>query len=179
MLNLIKYLPFALALIKRAKVLVNASNSNTTSKQKLVAMPVALLVALLGYFIPELANDTIAFALVAAIIGWVAPYVSRFVAYRKADEKNNLVLMLVAVRENQAKAWHSFTGTLMDAGEEGNWKQGLTSDGAIYEIGTGKFVDTIKLKGSTLEESNAKMKQFMDAIRKSELQMEIKYGQND
>lgn len=176
MLNLIKYIPFVLSLLKRAKVLVNASNSNTTAKQKLVAMPVALVVALLGYFIPELADDTIAFALVAALVGYIAPYVSRFIAYQQADEKENMLLMLVAVRENQAKAWYSFTGTLVDAGEEGIWKQGLTSDGSIYEIGTGKFIDTIKLKGDTQEESNAKMKQFMDAIRNSKTQTEIKYG---
>jgi hypothetical protein len=163
MLQFIKYLPLVLTIWKRAQVLLTANQSDTTKSQKMVALPVALAVALLGYFIPQLSENAVALTLVAGIVGLIAPSVSRFVAYKKADVKENLTLMLVSVRK-LGEAWYPFTGTMIDAGEEG-WAQGLTSDGGVYEIVSGKLVDTIKLKGGTQEESEAKMKEFMDAIR--------------
>ena len=163
MLSMIKYLPLALKVFKRARVLAGASGSNTTAKQKMVALPVALAIAGLGYFIPALADDAVAFALVAAAVGYVAPYVSRLIAHKTVD---NTTLMLVAVRMDEVTAWVPYTGTVLDAREEG-YMHGCDSQGDVYALDDGVKAGTMRLKHSTQAESDETMRAFVKKLRQT------------
>ena len=150
--------------------MLNAQTSTTTTKQRMIALPVALLVASIGYFVPELRESGVALFLTAFLIGKLAPLVSRFVAYKEMDVLENLTLFLVAVRKDGGKAWRPFVGTILDAGEEG-WGEGVASDGGLYDIQTGALVGSIRLKTSTPEQSREKMREFVQGL------LEWKQGQ--
>src|SRR5574343_925692 len=143
--------PVVRSIVKRAGVLSGAGASNSTWKQKIVALPVALVVATLGYFVPELFDDALQAALVGGLVGWLAPYVSRVIAYKSADCAENMLLMPVAVRVERSKAWRPIVGSLLDASEEG-FSEGVMSDGKIYASKTGKHTGNVRPKTSSKED---------------------------
>lgn len=156
--------PVVRAIVKRAGVLSGAANSSSTWKQKIVAVPVALVVAGLGYWMPELFDDALQVTVVAGLVGWLAPYVSRIIAFKEADEAENLLLMPVAVRENRAKAWRPFVGSLLDANAEG-FGEGCMSDGKIYDSKTGKHTGNVRPKTSSVEDGNATWLRYKEGLK--------------
>ena len=164
-MSFVKWIPFLLKIRRRARVLEGATQSKTTKAQALVAFPVALLVAFIGFWVPELAADPVSFALTSAIIGVSAPIVSRLLAFKAADDSLNDFVMLTAVRYDAAKGWRPYTGSVLDAREEG-CLQGLDSFGSIYDVQDGgKPIGTIRLQNCTTEQSNRAMRAFMSNLK--------------
>ncbi len=163
MLSVIKLLPVVLRIYRRAKVIAaTAKNSTTCEYQKMVALPVAVLVASLGYFIPELSESAVAFGLVAAIVGILAPYVSRFVGYK--EDSLNRGILLMAVKNEEDKAWRAFDGYIGNAKNE-KWRYGVDQDGNVYDLLTGEQTGQIRLRGNSQEESNALMREFVAHLK--------------
>ena len=165
MINLLKWMPVMLKVFTRAKVLVSATESRTTKAQVMVAFPVALCVALLGYMIPDLASDAVAFALVSAIIGFVGPLVSRYVAYKDTGPAlNNWNVRVVGVRKDKAAAWKQCNKILLEAYVT-DYYEAYDAEGNVYDVQTGEIIDVIKVKPGTQQDSDERMAAIVDAVK--------------
>jgi len=165
-MNMIKYIPLILRIFKRARVLAGATQSSTTKAQWEVAFPVAIAVAALGVFIPDLQSDVVAQGLVIAAVALVSPLVARLLLYRENIPLSPEVLStaIVAARKDGADSWHELHGTVLDAQTEG-YDLAVLESGSIIEIDTGAVIGAISRRTNTDEESRAIVKAWVQKIK--------------
>lgn len=139
MIKLLTFLPAIMSIIKRGLNLAGA-NSHTTRAQYGVLVSVGVVVAALGYFMPDLANEAVAAALVASI----APLVSRAILYRTKPDTTNDGVMLdrVKYKGDSAHFWSPFDDTMLAARNMGF---GIGADvmGNVWDIKTGTMTGEV------------------------------------
>lgn len=123
-----------LRFIKKVTRLNGILQSETTASQYKIALPLAVLFAILGFIIPEYAEPQ----MVAAIMAVIAPIIARIALWRdNSDAHVDLPdAMIIKAQKAKETVWHELHGTLLDAKQEG-YKFAVSEDGTIYDVDNG------------------------------------------
>ena len=164
----LKVFALVVALWRRAKVLRGALDSNTTKEQWYVVIPVTLLVALVGFFLPEVADSKIAVGIVSAIIGVVGPLGSRYVGDRVKEPPlaEPVNPFFYKVKRHSDKSWKDFLGTRYDAILAG-YTLGVDDEDNVWDIATCKIIGKHQRRAGTDEQSIGRIKQAVEHLRDS------------
>lgn len=155
---LIKWL---IGFIKKVTRLQGVLQSETTLDQYKVAMPLAVLFAVIGFVIPEYAEPQ----MVAAIASIFAPLIVRVALWR--DKQTPAIqlpdIMVIGAQKASETIWHELNGTLMDARAEG-YDLAKDVDGIIYDCHTGEPTGARVRRPNPAPEGM--VKDFIDKLKK-------------
>lgn len=144
-MSVVTILKTAATIARRGAKLAGA-NSHTTKAQYGVLLGTAIGVAALGYFVPALAGDVVATALIAA----VAPLVSRLVLYKAKPNRDNDVVMLAKVQQSDdSREWWETWDDCLGVARTLGYARGVDYNGYVWDVTTGEMTgDKIQLPGT-------------------------------
>lgn len=163
---IIKLIPMFWAILTRGKVLASAHKSKTTQKQYVVVVALCMALAGVGYFVPVLADD----AMAGAIITLLLPLASRLLLYKEkiVNTAVDEVPLVKVSNPSGGDSWILFEDTIKKAREKG-YHLGVGRDGTIWDIATGEPLGMLRLQPECTEEEKEKnrraFRKAMDALK--------------
>ena len=132
MASILKLIPMIISIIKRTRNLAGAMSSTTTQVQWAATLIVCAIVATIGAFMPQLAQDEIAQGAAVFLIGIVGPMLSRIIGKKDTGSKAGWMRL---VKRAGVEEWEVRDMTLLDAQSE-CYELGVDADNNIWDIKT-------------------------------------------
>jgi hypothetical protein len=140
---LVKVLPLIMSIFNRTRRLSGALKSKTTTTQWIATLIVCAVIAAVGAFVPALQDDVTAQGAALALIALLGPALSRLIGKIEKKPLQNPDIMLYATMRTDETVWRTFSGTVMDANQEGIYTRGVSHGGTIFDLQTGEIVGTL------------------------------------
>lgn len=157
MIKFLSLVPTLFGIIKRGKSLATLAQSKTTKAQYTAILIAGVLLAAVGYFVPTVADNDVAVALIVLI----TPVISRLLLFHKKPNTNNDIVMLAKVQQSDdARDWWEPWHDVLRTARELGYERGADYDGAVWDVTTGERTgETIPIEADW---SGALGKLFMD-----------------
>ncbi len=166
-------IPAIFGIFKRGKVLAGAYQSRTTQAQMKYAIPIALVLAAVGYFVPAVADDAAALVLLDLLY----PFARRILQYTEKKipaPEVPLEEMLVLVRKEHESVWHEYGMCINDARVEG-WKWGVDFSERVIDLDTLTYTGETRpyIDDKERAAGNEQVKDFVAAVKKARGDIEV------
>ena len=157
MIKFLGLIPALFAIIRRGKTLATLAQSKTTKAQYTAILIAGVLLAAVGYFVPAVADNDVAVALIVLI----TPVISRLLLFRAKPNTDNDIVMLAKVQQSKdANEWWDAWHDTLRAARELGYERGADYDGAVWDVTTGERTgETIRIEADW---SGALGKLFVD-----------------
>lgn len=145
MFKFLSLVPSLFGIIKRGKTLATLAQSKTTKAQYTAILIAGVLLAAVGYFLPQVADNDVAVALIVLI----TPVISRLLLFHKKPNTNNDIVMLAKVQQSDdARDWWEPWHDVLRTARELGYERGADYDGAVWDVTTGERTgETIRMPG--------------------------------
>ena len=135
MTKLLTLIPAIFGIIKRGKVLATLTQSKTTKAQYTAILIAGVLLAAVGYFVPAVADNDVAVALIILI----TPVISRLLLFHKKPNADNDIVILAKVQQSdKARDWWEPWHDVLRTARELGYERGADYDGAVWDVVTGE-----------------------------------------
>jgi hypothetical protein len=144
MFKFLSLIPSLFGIIRRGKVLATLAQSKTTKAQYTAILIAGVLLAAVGYFVPQVADNDVAVALIVLIV----PVISRLLLFRQKPNADNDIVMLAKVQQSDdARDWWEPWHDVLRIARELGYERGVDYDGAVWDVTTGERTgETIRIE---------------------------------